>query len=132
MKKLLLNSIVATVVISAFAIVFTPGYATTFKNSDVSSAPSGIPDSLMKIFKRACMDCHSDGGNMMAASKVNFSNWDNYSAKKQSHKANKICDMLSEERMPPAGWRKEHEKLIPTKKETETICKWAATLNTEK
>ena len=128
MKKKLLNSLFVIVIISAFAINYSFNIATINPNSTTSV----MPDSLMHIFKRACMDCHSDGGNVMAESKVNFSKWNEYSSDKQSQKANKICNVLSEERMPPNGWRKANEKSIPTKKEVNDICKWATSLNTGK
>jgi hypothetical protein len=131
MKKTLLKSLIAITFISVFVFITYQSKATILKKSDLSIS-TGLPDSLMVIFKRACVECHADGGNVMAESKVNFSKWNDYDSQKQGHKANKICEVLTEEKMPLKSWRKNNEKLIPTKKEVDSICKWAASLNTEK
>jgi mono/diheme cytochrome c family protein len=101
-------------------------------NISFYNANTGIPDSIMKVLNKSCVGCHSKGGNLVAKGKVNFTKWEKYSAKKQSAKANAICDVMTENRMPPAGWKKNNEKLTPTKKEIESICKWVASLNTGK
>ena len=128
--KILKTLVVITVISVSFSI-FTPCKASSIKKFN-NNYSLGIPDSLMIVFKRACMDCHSDGGNVMAESKVNFTKWNDYDVNKQINKANKICDILTEEKMPPKSWKKNNEKSIPTKKEIEAICKWTKTINTTK
>jgi hypothetical protein len=132
MKKILLNSLIAVIVISAFAIVYSSSKATTHKNSNLYSTTAALPDSLMHIFKKACMDCHSDGGSGMAPKILNFSKWGEYSPDKQNQKATKICNVLTDDRMPPSSWKKSNANSLPTKKEVNDICKWSATLNAEK
>lgn len=132
MRKIFLSPLITAGVFSFFVFIITISQANAVNSSGYNSAISGIPDSLMKVFKRACMDCHSADGNFFAKSKVNFSKWDKYNAKKQYRKANKICNVLTENAMPPNGWKKQNEKLIPDKNEVNAICKWTATLNTTK
>jgi len=84
-----------------------------------------IPDSIMKIFNRSCACCHSKDGNFFAKMKVNFSKWDKYSENKAKSKAQKICDEIISNSMPPQSWRKNNEKLDITKKEIEIVCKWS-------
>ena len=87
-----------------------------------------IPDSLKTIFKNSCISCHSSGGNMIAESHLNFDKWNNYKIKKQIKKADKICDMITEGKMPPKKTREAKPETIPTKAQIDYICKWVNSL----
>lgn len=125
MKKLIFPSLFILIL----ALISLTSYSL---NTEIKNSNSGIPDSIMAIFNKSCTGCHSKEGNFIAKGKVNFSKWEKYSVTKQSAKANAICDVMTESRMPPAGWKKNNEKLVPTKKELDAICKWAASLNAGK
>jgi uncharacterized membrane protein len=110
-------------------IIATP-HAT--RTSDIFiSSDEGQPlaDSVMNIVKNSCMDCHADGGNGMASSRVNFSKWTSYSADKQAKKANEICKELTKGSMPPKKFSANNPDLIPTPAQVTTICNWAKELN---
>jgi hypothetical protein len=90
--------------------------------------PAQIPDNINKIFQTSCMPCHGSKGRIMSLAKLNLSKWTEYSSAQAADKASAICKELSEETMPPKSRRKSNPELIPTKEQSELICKWAASL----
>ncbi len=88
-----------------------------------------LADSVMKIVKVSCMDCHADGGNGMACAHVNFSKWVSYKPEKQAAKANDICKMITKGSMPPKKYRANNPDAVPTQAQINTICNWAKSLN---
>jgi hypothetical protein len=100
---------------------------TTGSGSIYISADEGQPlaDSVMKIVKTSCMDCHADGGNGMACSHVNFSKWSTYKPEKQASKAGDICKVLSKGAMPPKKYRENNPDAVPTPAQVATVCNWA-------
>jgi len=113
------------VIIFILAFIFQPGNVTGSQPG--SAGPSSIPDSVMKIIQKSCISCHSKDGNSMAKMHVNFDNWDNY-GKKQSSKAQDMCDMITKGKMPPKSFREKNPNSVPTDKEIKTICAWAGSL----
>jgi len=92
----------------------------------ISAGPGiALPDSIQKMVKRACMDCHADDGNFMAKGKVNFSVWDKYDAEKQAGKAKAICKVLTKGSMPQKKWCTNNPKDVPTQAEKDMVCRWA-------
>jgi hypothetical protein len=63
----------------------------------------------------------------MAMAKLNFSEWDSYSAEKQAKKAEAICNVITKGSMPPKSFRQSHPEAIPTDAQKELICKWSKT-----
>lgn len=90
---------------------------------------ASMPDSILKIVQRACMDCHANDGSAMARSKLNFSKWEEYSPEKMAKKARAMCKEVKAGDMPTKGWRKNNPDAIPTQAEVDAICAWAASLN---
>ena len=86
-----------------------------------------IPDSVYKVFERACMDCHSNDAGGFAKSKVNFSKdkWEGYSVEKKAGKAKAICEVMKNGSMPKKSWVKNNPNDVPTPKEIDMICKWS-------
>jgi Haem-binding domain len=84
-----------------------------------------IPDDVLKIFKASCMKCHNKDGRIMARIKLNFSNWNEYDPDTVAKKASKICEEITEAKMPPKSARESNPELIPTKEQVELICKWS-------
>jgi hypothetical protein len=91
-----------------------------------------IPGDIQLIFSKSCMACHAAGGNHMAMSKLNFSEWVNYDPGKQAKKADAICNVLAKEAMPPKSFRKSNPDVIPTEAQKDTICNWSRTLTQKK
>lgn len=94
----------------------------------VPTAKSGLPEDVKAIVDHSCTPCHFDGGSGMALAHVNFSTWDNYSAKKQASKSGDICQMILNKKMPPASFTASNPGKAPTKEQAEVICKWAESL----
>lgn len=108
----------------------TPATATT--QAAKTTVNPKLPDDILKIVQNSCMKCHGTGGNGMAMSMVNFSEWDTYNAEKQAKKASLMCKEVKADKMPPASFRKANPDKVPTAAQVETICKWATTLNPPK
>jgi cytochrome c5 len=131
MKKInLFLGITVMFLLSTSAIV-APAKATGEKSIAFVSAAS-VPDDLKVIFKNSCMDCHATGGKGMAMAKLNFSDWDNYSADKQSKKAAAICKIITKDAMPPKSYVEKKPAAILTAAQKEMICKWSETLTPKK
>jgi len=129
MKKLFFILIALFMVSMAATIVATPHIKGT--SGIYISADDGQPlaDSIMKIVKNSCMDCHADGGNGMACAHVNFSKWSTYKPEKQAAKAKDMCKELSKGAMPPKKFRENNPDAVPGPAQVKTICNWADGLN---
>jgi hypothetical protein len=88
-----------------------------------------LADSIMKIVKVSCMDCHADGGNGMASSHINFSKWSTYKPEKQAAKAKDMVKVLTKEAMPPKKFRANNPDAVPTAAQLSVITNWANALN---
>ncbi len=128
MKTISILGIAAAIMILGASFVIMPAKNTAAPDKGSPASMSSIPDSIQKIFQKACLDCHADNGNGMARSHLNFSGWDNYSAEKQAGKAEAICKVLSKGNMPPKHFKQENPEVIPTAQQVDAICKWAQTL----
>jgi hypothetical protein len=129
MKKLFFMFIALFVVAVVVSMVAMPSAKTS---SDIYiSSDDGQPlaDSIMKIVKVSCMDCHADGGNGMACSHVNFSKWSTYKTEKQADKARDIVKVLTKGAMPPKKFRANNPEAVPTKAQMTIISNWANALN---
>jgi hypothetical protein len=129
MKKLFFILVTLCMVTMVATIVATPH---SKSSSDIYiSADEGQPlaDSIMKIVRVSCMDCHADGGNGMACSHVNFSKWATYKPEKQAAKAKDICKELTKGAMPPKKFRENNPDAVPTKTQVSTVCNWANGMN---
>jgi mono/diheme cytochrome c family protein len=131
MKKVHVIIMVLATVVAAAIVLINPSGAISQRVAKPASA-AGIPDEVMKTFQNSCMKCHGTGGNGMAMSMVNFSDWDKYSPKKQAKKALAIVKELKAGAMPPSSFRSSNPDKIPTAAQVETISNWAATLNPPK
>ena len=129
MKKLffiLIAFFVVTVVVTLVAMPSGKTSSTIYISGDEGLQ---LPDSIMKIVKVSCMDCHADGGNGMACAHVNFSKWSTYKEEKQEAKATDMCKIITKGAMPPKRFRENNPEAVPTQAQVNTICNWAKTLN---
>jgi hypothetical protein len=97
-----------------------------------ASGSKPIPDNVMKIAEKSCVNCHKEPGNFMAIEHLNLSNWDKYSPEKQASKAKAMCNMVTKEKMPPKNFRKDHPDGVPSTEEIKTICEWAKSIEVPK
>jgi len=118
----------AAVTFFAAMIIFDPSPATGSGKPLPAGPGEAIPDSVNKVFQKACMDCHADDGSAMARGKVNFSQWGKYDAGKQANKAENICKEMANSGMPPKKWRANNPDAVPTPAEVEMVCRWSKTL----
>jgi hypothetical protein len=94
-----------------------------------TSAP--LPDNVNKIVSFSCMPCHSSNGGLLSRSKLNFTEWNSYSAEKQKKKAGLMYKELKKSAMPPKDARENNPDIIPTKEQIEIIKAWADSLQNE-
>ncbi|MEI6173522.1 MAG: heme-binding domain-containing protein [Bacteroidota bacterium] len=128
MKKIAFVTFMATSILFALVVILNPQTVNGSKKFSASGPGSALPDSVSKVVKKACMDCHADDGNLMAKGKINFSVWETYDAEKQMKKAEALCKELTKSAMPPKKWRANNPTDIPTQAEVDMICRWAKTL----
>lgn len=119
------NSIQSAVFIALF-LMFASHAAGQVKPDASSGKP--LPENIMSIIDKSCMDCHSDDGNKLAAMKLNFSNWEKYKPGKQAAKSAAICKIVGKGNMPPKSYRESHPDAVLTKAQIEMICKWSESL----
>jgi mono/diheme cytochrome c family protein len=131
MKKKYYLLPIAIIAFYVIAMGLSPENSRLYSNT-ASVETDSIPNDLQQIFKKSCMGCHSTGGNMMAMSVLNFTEWTNYAPAKQMKKASAICKEISNGSMPPKSFRKSHPDAITTEDQINSICKWSELLNQKK
>ena len=129
MKKLFFMLIALFVVAIVATMIARPSVKTSSSIFISSDEGQPLADSVLKIVKVSCMECHGDGGNGMASAHVNFSKWTSYKPEKQAAKANDICKIITKGSMPPKRYRDSNPSAVPTPAQIATICNWAKTLN---
>jgi len=127
MKKLISITVAIASVLFFTAMIINPVSA---QKSGGANKP--IPDGVMKIAQKSCVNCHTEPGNAMALAHVNLSKWDKYSPEKQADKSKAMCKMVSEDKMPPKKFRETHPDGVPSKEEIKTICDWSQSLQVPK
>jgi hypothetical protein len=97
----------------------------SLSGQETSKASPPLPDDVNKIVTFSCMPCHSNKGGLMPRTKLNFTEWTQYSPSKQKDRAEMMYSVLKKEKMPPKSARETRPEIIPTKEQVETIKKWA-------
>ena len=92
---------------------------------EVSKTSATLPDEVNKIVTASCTPCHTSKGGLMSKSKLNFTEWSNYSPEKQKGKAAKIYYEVNKGAMPPKSAREKTPELIPTKEQIEILKNWS-------
>jgi hypothetical protein len=98
---------------------------------ETSKGSPPLPEYINRIVSVNCMPCHSEKGGMMSRTKLNFSEWTNYSPDKQKKKAETMYKELKKDAMPPKSARENNPDIIPTKEQVEIIKAWADSLNAD-
>jgi hypothetical protein len=126
MKNITLLTVAIAAVISFTALLNNPVSAQAIQKT------KPIPDDVLVIAKKSCLNCHAEPGKKMALSHVNLSKWDSYTAEKQATKATAMCNMTTKGKMPPKEFKKKYPDFILTKDEIKTICDWSASIQVTK
>ena len=120
MKKFASRSLLNTVIL-AIVLLFV-NYSV--KGQGDTKLVASFPDDVNKIISVSCVPCHTDKGGKLSKSKLNFTDWENYSPEKQKEKAKKMYTELSKNKMPPKSARERHPELIPTPEQVAVIKNW--------
>jgi hypothetical protein len=128
MKTLVRIAITGSLLLFAFTNLQVNGS----KSIKTGEGGKPIPENIMKIAEKSCVNCHTEPGNFMAISHLDLSNWNKYSASKQASKAKAMCKMVTKGKMPPKKFRAEHPEGVPSQEEVDAICKWAESLQEPK
>ena len=104
-----------------------------------------IPDQVQTVLKNACYDCHSNNTNYPwyaniqpvgwiltrhiknGKAELNFSEFGDYSSRKQRSKLNSIAKTIEDGTMPLSSYTLIHKNAILTKEEKALIIDWANT-----
>jgi uncharacterized membrane protein len=97
-----------------------------------STQGKAIPANVMKIVDKSCTGCHSEPGNMMAISHLNFTSWDKYSPEKQADKAKDMCTQVTKSKMPPKSFTSKHPDAAISSDQLNEICNWAQSIQMTK
>ena len=84
-----------------------------------------LPDNINKIVSVSCMPCHSSNGGYLSRTKLNFSEWADYSADNQKKKAGKMYKLIKKNDMPPKDAREANPDIIPAKEQIDIIKSWS-------
>jgi Haem-binding domain len=124
MKK----TVVSSILFSGFLLssFFFFNNQATAQDKSKTSAP--IPEDVNKIVSASCTPCHTSQGGLMSRTKLNFTEWTNYSPEKQKEKSAKMYAEINKGDMPPKTAREKRPDLIPTKEQADIIKKWSESL----
>ena len=95
---------------------------------ETSKVSPSLPDDVSKIVTFSCIPCHTSSGGYMSRSKLNFTEWTQYSTSKQKDRAEKMYSDLKKGKMPPKSARETKPEIIPTKDQIDIIKKWSESL----
>jgi hypothetical protein len=130
MKKFVM---IAVAIVCAFLlnviVVATGSVKTSYK---VYSQNNPLPDSVMKLTGKSCVDCHGANGSKMAMSMLNLSEWDKYTPEKQASKSKAMCNEVTKGKMPPKKYLENNPDATLSANEIKVICDWATSLQIAK
>lgn len=92
---------------------------------ETSGESPALPENVNKIVSFSCVPCHTSKGGLMSRTKLNFTEWTQYSPSKQKEKAQKMYSVLKKGAMPPKSARENRPEIIPTPDQVEIIKKWS-------
>ena len=108
--------------IALLAFTYTSGPGT---NPPQDKPATLFPEDVQKVLENSCFDCHSDAAsNIKAKTKLNLSNWNDYSDSKKVGKMQDINDELQKGAMPPEKYVTNYPDHAPTQADKETLYKW--------
>jgi hypothetical protein len=126
MKKISIFTLAMAIVVSFTALVSNTISAQTAQKG------KPIPDDVVNIAKKSCLNCHAEPGKALALAKVNLSKWNTYTSARQAAKAADMCSMVTKGKMPPKEFKQKNPGFVITKEEIKTICDWSSSLQMPK
>lgn len=132
-------AIAATLLIAFVAIQFVP----VDRSNPLVTMEVPAPPEVLAVLRRSCYDCHSNTVRWPWYSHVapiswliakdvregrrhlNFSIWDQYSAKKQAHKIEEVHDEVASGAMPLPIYLNMHAEARLTSQDIELLRAWA-------
>jgi hypothetical protein len=127
MKK----TVVSLTLFSGFLLISLFLFNITASAQNVSKINASIPEDVNKIVSASCTPCHTSQGGLMSRTKLNFTEWTNYTPEKQKEKAAKMYSEISKGDMPPKAAREKRPELIPTIEQADIIKKWSESLSND-
>jgi hypothetical protein len=125
------RSDIMSITVVLFLIFPLFSWSPSLYGQDTTSQTPALPDNVSKIVTASCMPCHSSTGGLLSRTKLNFTNWTQYSPEKQKSKAEKIYTELKKGNMPPKSARETRPEIIPTSEQISIIKKWSESFDTE-
>ncbi|MGB0880947.1 MAG: heme-binding domain-containing protein [Polaribacter sp.] len=107
------------------------------------------PESVHKIMKESCFDCHSNVTKYpwynritpvnywmndhikVGKKKLNFSKWNDYSLKRKEHKFEEIYEQIERKNMPLNSYTWTHAEANLTQKQIDEMVTWAKEIQAE-
>jgi cytochrome c551/c552 len=133
----------AVAVFMAIAQIYRPARTNPpIEEKQEIGATLAVGPVIASILDRSCNDCHSNRtvwpwySNVAPVSwlvvsdvnrgrrRVNFSEWESYTADKRSKLLEAICKEVTEGDMPPATYTPMHSSASLTKADAREICRW--------
>jgi len=130
MKKIIMYSLVLVGVLVLTKLLAGPSLTQNFQNG--GDDKKQLPPEVISIVEKSCYSCHANPAKGLPLSLLNFSKWNELSAKKQASKAKSICNLVSKGKMPPKGFLEKHPEATLTKDEIKVLCDWAESLKVVK
>ena len=124
MKK----TVVSFILFSGFLLISLFLFNIPVSAQDVSKTNASIQEDVNKIVSVSCTPCHTSQGGLMSKTKLNFTEWTNYSPEKQKERAAKMYSEINKGAMPPKAAREKRPDLIPTNDQADIIKKWSESL----
>ena len=126
-KSLVLSFLIPYFLFFSLLLICNPA-----NSQDAAKASATLPDSINKIVTNSCIPCHSSQGGLMSKSKLNITEWTNYSPEKQKEKAAKMYSEINKGAMPPKAAREKRPESIPTNDQLEIIKRWSESFTADK
>lgn len=145
MKKVFL--IIVGILILIQFIRFEQNDSTEYLDDFVTTV--NVPEDVLKILKKSCMDCHSNYTKYPWYNKIapvswylsshvnegkeylNFSKWSSYNKNQKGHILKGLEEELLSKRMPTLSYLLVHEEAKMTDEEYQAVLKWTKSLKVE-
>lgn len=143
--KIILGIVVAALIIMQF---FQPDFNVQKSNSEENLFEQrNVPKDVQTVLKNACFDCHSNQTERPwysyvapvsyflasdvheARDHMNFSEWGTYSPVEAHDKANHICKMVKEGKMPLKAYTLMHSEARLSDQQVNLLCNWVDSLS---
>jgi len=140
------------ILLALFGILIIIQFIRPEKNNSVAASPNDItqhyavPDDALSIIKRSCYDCHSNHTdypwyfNIQPVAwwmqnhvndgkrEINFSEFNSYPAKKQSHKLHEVIEQIKNDEMPIDSYLWIHKNAKLNDEQKKIVTGWADSL----